>query len=277
MNNDGENIVDVSSNITSSLNDLSSNNSGFLNYNSSNIESIILDLLDSYENNLINNTRRDISRATQNISSSILTPPPPPPPPIPRLQRRNNTLSFMTSSLGNTYGNIFSSSGTNTFNDVLNNSLNDPTQDVYKNVLSEEGEKTIKFLKYNKEEYKEQPTCMISLSDFKENEDIAVLPCGHIFQKTNILNWLKNEDSRCPVCRMQLPSKEEKKNISETSGNEIPQRNTRVTPQNLLLNFLDNQIRREEEQDLQDAIIASLRETKQDTESDNSESEDGVD
>ena len=329
MNNEDEN-VDVSLNINSQ--DTSSNpllyttsNNNILNYNSQNIETILLDLLDTYETSFMppappppppssslyetifplppltsssvslneNATNSDetapptaspttsesapsTASSTTSSTASSTAPESAPQspitmqynstliPPPPRLRRRNNgpfnrRIPINSSSL---LRNLFSPQQQTTFNDILNNSLNDPTQDMYKNVLSEEGEKTIKYLKYCRSEFQDQPTCMITLNDFKDDDDIVQLPCKHIFQKEGILNWLKNEDSRCPVCRKELPSKEEKKIISEPSRNQISRTtNTRITPRSLLMNFIDNQVRREEEQDLQDAIFASLLET----------------
>lgn len=317
MNNEDENI-DVSLNINSQ--DTSSNpllyttsNNTILNYNSQNIETILLDLLDTYETSFMPpappppppssslyetifplppltsssvslNENATNSHETAPSTAPESAPPTASPiaqstapqspitmqynstliPPPPRLRRRNNgpfnrRIPINSSSL---LRNLFSPQQQTTFNDILNNSLNDPTQDMYKNVLSEEGEKTIKYLKYCKSEFHDQPTCMITLNDFKDDDDIIQLPCKHIFQKEGILNWLKNEDSRCPVCRKELPSKEEKKIISEPSRNQISREtNTRITPSSLLMNFIDNQVRREEEQDLQDAIFASLLET----------------
>ena len=44
--------------------------------------------------------------------------------------------------------------------------------------------------------------------DFEEGEEIAKLPCGHIFNKDGIMQWLEEESNKCPVCRDELDSKE---------------------------------------------------------------------
>ena len=49
--------------------------------------------------------------------------------------------------------------------------------------------------------------------EFKENEEICKLPCGHIFNKECIHKWLEKEQARCPVCRYELSSKEIKIDI----------------------------------------------------------------
>lgn len=79
-------------------------------------------------------------------------------------------------------------------------------KNLYKNVLSEDGEKQIKKIKYNKNT-QEQHSCCISFEDFEEGEEIYKLPCGHIFSDS-IFTWLKEESNKCPVCRHELSSKE---------------------------------------------------------------------
>ena len=56
---------------------------------------------------------------------------------------------------------------------------------------------------------------------FEENEEIIQLPCSHIFNKEGILQWLKEEQSKCPVCRYELPYDEieiKSKNINDISS-----------------------------------------------------------
>lgn len=50
--------------------------------------------------------------------------------------------------------------------------------------------------------------CPISLEKFEEGESIIELPCSHIFNETNIKNWLK-EKTNCPICRMDLSDKQD--------------------------------------------------------------------
>ena len=45
--------------------------------------------------------------------------------------------------------------------------------------------------------------CVICLCEFNIGEQIAALPCLHIFHFECIKNWLKNELS-CPVCKLQV-------------------------------------------------------------------------
>ena len=77
-------------------------------------------------------------------------------------------------------------------------------KNLYKNVLSEEGEKEIEKITYNKNK-QDQHSCCISFEDFKEGEEVYKLPCGHIFSDS-IFTWLKEESNKCPVCRHESVS-----------------------------------------------------------------------
>jgi len=139
---------------------------------------------------------------------------------------------------------------------ILRHSLMDPSQNIYKTVLSDDGEKSIEYCKYSREKYPNDTVCSMTLCEFQEGVDIAKLPCDHIFEKEAILKWLKDENASCPVCRKPLESKEVKK------INKVPTRHTQVVRRRasnqILRNLIDNQIRREEEEELQAAIMASL-------------------
>ena len=77
---------------------------------------------------------------------------------------------------------------------VLNNSLYD--KEAYKQVLSEKGKKEIVYRKYDDKTY-EIKKCPIMFTDFDDGEEIAELPCGHIFDKEGISKWLEEEDASC--------------------------------------------------------------------------------
>ena len=215
-----------------------------------NIESAILNLLDSYESSMqdLNGTTGGIrdgflpsitlntSSSTNNIFQSnvfdISTN-------LSNSNTNNNSTLSMLYNLFTQQGNL-ERTGTNSFRNlfetsqedftnIINETLNDPSQNVYKNILSEEGEKIIKTMKYEKEKYKEQTSCTITLNKFEEGDEIACLPCEHIFNKDAILKWLKNEDSRCPVCRKKLPSNEVRKK-NEINNIDITTINTTTLP-----------------------------------------------
>tara|TARA_B100000927_G_scaffold181570_1_gene146197 strand:- start:5685 stop:6896 length:1212 start_codon:yes stop_codon:yes gene_type:complete len=258
-------------------------------------------------------TTQPITQSTTTLSGVNSTIPPPP---VPRLIRNNNipytqelesdisrnlnrtipismslplTDIFNTSNeLNNNYINRFrnlfrpfnNSSGN--LNEIINSTLNEPNQSVYKNVINEEAEKTIKIEKYKKELYKDQCTCMMTLNDFKEEDEIAILPCNHIFDKTAVLKWLKTEDARCPICRTELPSKEVKKNLNDSTNDSTEEIQSPsgdiITPSGesfrftrrrrplsresysrLFTNMINRELIRQEDEDLELAILESLR------------------
>lgn len=96
----------------------------------------------------------------------------------------------------------------NNLHSILQQTLNQ--KNAYKTILSEEGEKAIEKIMYNTEEHKEQTTCPIMQMDFEEGEEVAKLPCGHLFYHDAILRWLKEEKAECPTCRYKMPSFEKK-------------------------------------------------------------------
>ena len=88
----------------------------------------------------------------------------------------------------------------------------------YKNILSDEGENMIKTERFDETKHK-TTCCPILQAPFKKNDEIAILPCKHIFDKESIMEWLTTENALCPVCRYKLPSKEVKieEQVSEST------------------------------------------------------------
>ena len=104
-------------------------------------------------------------------------------------------------------------------NQILNNSLLEKTP--YKKILSNKGEEQLKVIKYNKETY-DQDSCCITFENFEEGKDVIQLPCKHIFDPEGIKTWLKEESSKCPICRYELDFEEVKDNeIEEYSDDEM--------------------------------------------------------
>ena len=101
---------------------------------------------------------------------------------------------------------------TGTPSHIINTSIHD--ESVYKKVLSSEGEKSLKKIKYDKTNV-EYDKCPILQTDFEPDEEITQLPCKHCFNTMAIERWLKEEKSECPVCRHQLEHIEKKINIDE--------------------------------------------------------------
>ena len=73
-----------------------------------------------------------------------------------------------------------------------------------KKVISEEGLKTIKKIRFNSIQHTDT-FCPITQEEFNNNEEILELPCKHYFSSYAILNWLHNEKAECPLCRYKFP------------------------------------------------------------------------
>ncbi len=119
---------------------------------------------------------------------------------------RNNTLiSSITSDNLNAYRDVNSYS----FQNILSNGGEDillgaPTDASTKTVLSENGKKQLKIIKYTSE--CKNAVCPITQTQFKENEEITQLQCKHCFESESIYKWLTKEKAACPVCRYNLDS-----------------------------------------------------------------------
>lgn len=179
----------------------------------------------------------------------------------------NNSIN--STSIDNDYINFFrnyffrnrSQRSTQSFESILQQSFMDPSQNIYKKVLSDEGENDIKTVIYKKGEFPND-SCSVTLMDFEEGQEVAQLPCGHIFEKEAVLRWLKDENASCPVCRKPLACKEvkkEKKNVVLRSNENQRVRRPPTNRRNLMQNYIERQIQREEDAEIQAAIIASLR------------------
>ena len=94
----------------------------------------------------------------------------------------------------------------NEINNILNSSN-------YIETISDEGLNQLKHKHFFKYLYTNQPSCSISMENFKENEEIVELPCEHIFKPYPILKWVKDNPT-CPICRFKLHSQLKIKNYS---------------------------------------------------------------
>lgn len=144
---------------------------------------------------------------------------------------------------------------------ILQNSLDQKNK--YKNVISENGKSNIKIIKYKSSE-QEIKSCPIMFVDFEEDEEVAKLPCGHIFNKDAIMQWLEEESNKCPVCRHPLDSKEIEIEKPQTLQPTHPYgpRNRREG----FYNFLDNYYEAQEQNMIQRAIEESLLDNNPDME-----------
>lgn len=130
-----------------------------------------------------------------------------------------------------------------TINQLLSRTLLQE-KDAYKKVLSDKGEEQLKEIIYQKENF-DTHQCVISMEDFNDSDIVIQLPCGHIFNPESIKTWLKEESSKCPVCRYELKFDEIKKDFpanrirretstTDTSNNTFVT-NTPSTPMSNLL------------------------------------------
>lgn len=137
--------------------------------------------------------------------------------------------------------------GTNMFiddlsrNDIENSILNRVISESFrekskfKNVLSEEGEKQIKKIKYDPDIHKNH-MCPIYHIEFTKDTIVSQLPCNHIFSPEGIDRWLKNENAICPVCRFKLLSCEKKNADEETAIRETEREASNSNTEGYILN-----------------------------------------
>lgn len=160
--------------------------------------------------------------------------------------------------------NIVNTNNTNNVNNAnnanmenfINNSLQQKNK--YIKVLSEKGKSQIQILKYNSSE-NEEKTCPITQIEFKEDEEIAKLPCDHIFNRESIMQWLVEESNKCPVCRYELDSVEKKEEKTENvQVNQTHPYGPRNRPRSFY-NFLNRYYQVQEERMIQRAIENSLQ------------------
>lgn len=78
----------------------------------------------------------------------------------------------------------------------------------------------------------EYPTCSICLMDVAQDQDGILVPCGHIFHESCIMQWFNLHNS-CPVCRFELPTDNEQyereRNQRNLNRNINMARNTNMT------------------------------------------------
>jgi len=164
----------------------------------------------------------------------------------------------------------------NNIRDLLRQTLVSDKNPI-KQVLSEEGEKCIKYINFDSQIHTDITCCPITMKEFKDGDVIAQLPCGHTFDKDAVLKWLKEEKAECPICRAKLKSQEKKEDVA--MQRQTTQTTTPITPlsrsNNIRYSFgpptlpqrgrvahfrrlMQSRQEREEEEELQAALLASL-------------------
>ena len=167
-------------------------------------------ILDPSSSSMETHLNSDISNNTIDLSGNTDLSGNPPP------TYNTNIISIINRLRSEIPGiNIVQSPHSSNLQNVMLNTLNQKNK--YKNVVSEEGKNKLEFLTYKPDIHVEKK-CPILQVPFEEGDEIAKLPCGHIFDKSSILQWLESESNKCPVCRYELDSQEkevEKPNLTQ--------------------------------------------------------------
>ena len=108
-------------------------------------------------------------------------------------------------------------------NELLNRTLQEKY--IYKKVLSDQGKQQLKEIIYDSKKF-DTKECAITQDTFVEGQTIIQLPCSHIFDPESIKTWLKEESSKCPICRYELKSKEIKTDMKLEEDNDANRTNT---------------------------------------------------
>ncbi|KAL7008964.1 hypothetical protein EMMF5_001711 [Cystobasidiomycetes sp. EMM_F5] len=68
-----------------------------------------------------------------------------------------------------------------------------------------------------------QRECAICLSDFVNDDDVRLLPCGHLFHQSEIDSWLIKQRRWCPVCRCSVDGTREdvESGPIQPNGNDV--------------------------------------------------------
>jgi hypothetical protein len=147
---------------------------------------------------------------------------------------------------------------------------------VYKKLLSEKGRKSLTNVRYIKSDSKYH-TCPILFVDFEEGDVLTELPCSHRFNSGAIEKWLTEEKAECPVCRLGLDHKIHEEPHQHTSHSIenisiIPDFDAaislidsinRATNMNRRYGYRITREMSEDDDELQEAIIASLNDLSQ--------------
>jgi len=219
--------------------------------------------LTSNQSNTIFERLQNTHRARRNIVFPSRT----------NLRRRNVHLRrsrLLFKAINTILSNETDAGGINSLtNRVLQQSLyQDPFS--FKQVINSEGKKSIVIKKYD-DSYSDKK-CPITCMDFKIGDEIAELPCKHIFTSNSIMEWLEKEKAECPICRHKLDSKEIKNEdtILEISNNRV--RPFLLPPSN---NFFPDTSQHEETTDieLQRAILRSIQQSNEQNNNENTTTE----
>jgi|TARA_B110000261_G_scaffold88350_1_gene100828 hypothetical protein len=150
------------------------------------------------------------------------------------------------------------------------------SEPVYKKLLSEEGRNSLTLMPYIEAESKYH-TCPILFIEFEEGEEITELPCSHRFNSSAIDKWLTEEKAECPVCRMGLkhttsevpPPQHQIENIpimpDIDAALALIDSINRAANMNRRYEYRTARVMSEDDDELREAIIASLNDLNQNT------------
>lgn len=86
--------------------------------------------------------------------------------------------------------------------------LNNINDDIEDDDIDDEnsntcGYKTVLYKYLDTNNYPNATECPISYEEFNDDDEIVITPCGHIFLKENIEEWL-TKTNNCPMCRKNI-------------------------------------------------------------------------
>lgn len=136
------------------------------------------------------------------------------------INQLTNILTNRINSNSNSFFPLQSNLNTSNFNvsNIIQNSLYQ--SNPYKKVTSDSGMSQIKKIIF-KDKEQETKECAITQDEFTEGQEIAQLPCKHIFETEAIKTWLKEESNSCPVCRYELDFKEVCMKVPQERSSEV--------------------------------------------------------
>jgi hypothetical protein len=165
-------------------------------------------------------------------------------------QQLSSNIIYQPNALIEPYGDAM--------NNIVQQSFGEPAN-LYKRIISREGKEKIVFSLFNGET---EEICAITRCPLEKGEEIATLPCKHIFNKEAIMTWLEQKSPECPICRYTLDEKEIKKDVEPPPLPPMPPlRGARTRLRNVLYDMLDRRLQEDEEERIQRAILLSLRES----------------
>jgi len=90
------------------------------------------------------------------------------------------------------------------FTQALNNSqtYEQEMEDVLVTLDDNDYNNLIK-IKYSDLKENKEKKCSICIDEYKDDDDIIVLPCKHYFHKNCVQEWLKEYNYKCPICRKE--------------------------------------------------------------------------